>query len=220
MIRAIDTRVFALFLTAAALSGCLTSGESDDPSSSPGNPPGGNSPPTISGAPGNAAMIGNSYSFTPTASDPDGDSLTFTIENRPSWATFDAGNGTLAGIPTMGDEGTYSNIVVSVSDGQARVSLPAFTLNVSQSATGSATLSWTPPTENMDGTALTDLAGYKIYYGLSQGNYPNVVQIDNPGISTFVVENLGPNTYFFVTTAFNTNGLESNYSNVTSKTIN
>ena len=40
-------------------------------------------------------------------------------------------------------------------------------------AVGSATLSWTPPTQNMDGTPLTNLAGYRVYWGTSLGDYPN-----------------------------------------------
>jgi len=85
---------------------------------------------------------------------------------------------------------------------------------------GVATLGWNPPTQNTDGTTLTDLAGYKIYYGTSVGTYSNVITIDNVGISSYVVENLpAGKTYYFVVTAFDTNGNESEYSNAVSKTI-
>ena len=84
---------------------------------------------------------------------------------------------------------------------------------------GTATVSWAPPTSRTDGTPLTDLAGYRVYYGTSSGTYPNKVQIDNPGVTTYVVENLAPATYYFVTTAFDATGAESDYSNVASKTI-
>ena len=84
---------------------------------------------------------------------------------------------------------------------------------------GSASLSWTPPTQNADGSVLTDLSGYRIYYGHESGNYPMSVQIDNPGIARYVVDNLTPNTYFFVLTAIDSNGLESEYSNEAFKEI-
>ena len=83
-----------------------------------------------------------------------------------------------------------------------------------------ATLSWVPPTENTDGSPLTDLAGYKIYYGTTAGNYPNVITIDNPGIATYIIDNLPPGyTYYFVITSFDSFGQESEYSDVGSKTI-
>ncbi len=84
---------------------------------------------------------------------------------------------------------------------------------VNQVGFSSATLSWTPPTQNTDGSPLTDLAGYKIYYGNESGNYQTSIQIDNPGITIYVVENLTPNTYYFVITAFNRIGAESDFSN-------
>ena len=47
-----------------------------------------NRPPVISGSPATSVTVGQAYSFTPTASDPDGQALSFSIANRPSWATF------------------------------------------------------------------------------------------------------------------------------------
>jgi len=85
---------------------------------------------------------------------------------------------------------------------------------------GAATLNWLPPTENMDGSALEDLAGYKIYYGTSPNSFPNVISISNPGLSSFVIENLPANiTYYFSITALNSNGIESRFSNIVSKNI-
>jgi hypothetical protein len=145
--------------------------------------------------------------------------MTFTIENQPSWASFDPSTGTLSGPVAAGTEGIYADIRITVSDGAAFVSLPQFSVNVTQVALGSATLSWTPPTQNMDGTPLTDLTSYNIYYGTSQGVYPNQVPVGNPGITSFVVDNLSPGTYFFVSTAINSAGIESPFSNVATKTI-
>jgi hypothetical protein len=162
---------------------------------------------------------GTAYSFQPTAADPNSDTLSFTIVNRPSWATFDSATGRLQGTPAASDLGTTSGIVITVSDGAASAALPAFNIAVQAIATGSATLSWTPPTQNSDGSPLTDLAGFKLRWGTSAGSYPSSVTINNPGITTYIVENLTPNTYHFVATAFDTAGNESVYSNPASKTI-
>ncbi len=178
-----------------------------------------NSAPTLSGSPPTLVQEGDAYAFTPGANDPDGDSLSFSITNRPSWAAFDSATGRLSGTPQAADVGTYADIVISVSDGQASASLAAFTITVEAISTGSVTLSWTPPTENTDGTALTDLAGYRIYWGTTSGSYPNSVTIDNPGVTTYLVENLSPGTYEFVATSYNASGVESDYSAPATKTV-
>jgi hypothetical protein len=90
---------------------------------------------------------------------------------------------------------------------------------VNQVGIGSTTLSWTPPTQNLDGSPLTDLAGYKMYYGNEPGNYHTSIRIDNPGITIYVVENLTPNIYYFVLTAINSSGVESQISNEVSKLV-
>jgi hypothetical protein len=182
-----------------------------------------NNAPVISGTPAYTVEENNSYSFVPTASDADGQSLSFSISNKPAWASFNSSTGALTGTPGNGDVGSFSNIRISVTDGIATASLPAFSINVSaapQASVGSATLSWTPPTENTDGSALTNLAGFKIYYGTSEGNYTSTVDLNNPGLSSYMVENLaGGNTYYFVMTAYDSNGNESAYSVVGSKSI-
>jgi trimeric autotransporter adhesin len=179
-----------------------------------------NRPPTISGAPTTAVTVGTAYSFTPTTSDPDGDTLTFSIANLPAWASFDTVTGRLSGTPAAQHVGTTSGIVITVDDGhQATTSLAAFNVTVQAVAVGSATLSWTPPTTNTDGSPLNDLAGYKVYWGTSQGNYPNSTTLANPGLTSYVVTNLASGTYFFVATAYNSAGVESSFSGVASKTI-
>jgi Putative Ig domain len=185
------------------------------------SPPSGspNSAPTISGTPPGAAMQGQLYSYTPTANDAEGDTLTFSVQNPPSWATFDSMTGQLSGTPGLGDVGVYSDIRISVSDNQATASVGPFEITVVATALGSATLSWQPPTQNTDGSPLTDLAGYKVHWGTSPNSYANVEVINNPGITSYVVGNLTPNTYYFVATAFDSLGLESTYSNMASKTI-
>ena len=180
----------------------------------------GNRAPIISGTPQATVLTTSTYSFMPAASDPDGDPLSFSISSQPVWAAFDSTTGRLSGTPTAADIGSYANIRISVSDGTVSAQLPAFSITVTPTANGSATLSWTPPTENTDGSPLTDLAGYKVYWGSSSGNYTNSATIDNEGVTTYVVTDLlEGTTYYFTTTAFNELGVESSYSNEATKTI-
>ena len=164
-------------------------------------------------------LQGAAYSFQPTATDPDGNTLTFSIANRPAWASFDTATGRLTGTPSAANVGTTTGIVISVSDGTASASLPAFSIAVQAVANGSATLSWLPPTTNTDGSPLTNLAGFKIYWGTVSGNYSSSTTVMNAGLTAYVVTNLTPNTYYFTVTALNSTGTESVFSNVVSKTI-
>jgi hypothetical protein len=178
-----------------------------------------NTPPTISGTSVSSVNAGSTYSFKPSASDANGDSLTFSIANRPSWASFNSSTGQLAGTPSSSHAGSYSNIVISVSDGKATVSLPAFSISVAQSQPRSAMLSWTAPTENTDGSTLTNLAGYRIAYGTSASVLSQTIQVSNAGVTTYVVENLSPGTYYFAIKAYTVDGSESAASNIVSKTV-
>ena len=89
-----------------------------------------NAPPVISGTPNTSVIENSSYSFLPIASDPDGDTLLFSIEGQPSWSNFDSSTGGLSGTPGFDDEGAYSNIVISVTDHSSKVALPAFNIKV------------------------------------------------------------------------------------------
>jgi len=178
-----------------------------------------NRAPVISGTPPTNVTVGAAYSFQPTASDPDGNPLTYSITGAPAWATFSTTTGRLQGTPTAANVGTYSNIVIKVSDGTATTSLAAFNVTVVAVSSGSATLSWTPPTTNSNGTPLTNLAGYRVRWGQSAGNYSNSTTLNNAGLTSYVVGNLGPGTYYFVVTAVNSAGTESQFSNMASKTV-
>jgi len=205
-----------LYATTVVLVGCLDfmGGKVEDttavaPDSGPSN-----NPPTISGNPPPAVKVGDNYSFVPTASDPDaGDTLSFSIQNKPMWADFHTSTGALSGVAVLGSVGLYANIQVTVSDGSLVTSLPEFSVNVVNVGNLSATLSWTAPTQNTDSSALVGLKAYKIYYGKSEGSYSNQIYIDNPGIASYKVNDLTPNRYFFVVTAVNDMDVESGYSN-------
>jgi hypothetical protein len=180
--------------------------------------------PTISGSPATTAAVGARYSFTPKASEPDGDPLSFSVKNKPAWASFSIATGTLSGTPLAANSGTYSSIVISASTGHASAALAPFTITVpssgSQSSTGSVTISWMPPTENTNGSSLTNLAGYHIYYGTSQSSLTHVANITNPGLATYVLSNLSAATWYFAMTSVNANGTESPRTAVVSYAVN
>ncbi len=173
----------------------------------------------ISGSPATSVVVGQRYSFQPAASDSSSSGLTFSIQNAPSWAAFNSATGELSGTPTAAEVGTYANIIIGVSDGTSQSALPAFAVAVTETASGSATLSWTPPTENTNGSALTNLAGYWINYGTSAGSLSEKVQIDNPGIVTYVLSNLSPGTWYFSITAYTASNVQSAPSAVASYTV-
>jgi hypothetical protein len=108
-----------------------------------------------------------------------------------------------------------------VTDGGASASLPAFSITVAEanSATGSADVSWTPPTTNTNGSTLTNLAGYTIYYGTSTTALTQKVQVANIGVTNYVISGLTSGTWYFVVTSYTTDGTESEPSNVVSKTV-
>jgi hypothetical protein len=82
------------------------------------------------------------------------------------------------------------------------------------------TINWQPPTENVDGSALTNLAGYNIHYGTKSGSYTQTVSVSNPGLATYVVSSLTPGTYYFTVAAVNASGTESPLSSEVSTTVN
>ena len=246
--------------------------------------------------------------------DPDSDTLGFTIQNRPAWASFDTATGRLSGTPTAANVGTFSNIVISVSDGKATASLAAFTITVESAGQRSAddlrhasrrastpaprtassrpatdpdgdTLTYSvqnlptwasvqyqhgsavrnadrsaggqrtrtsssrerwhgerivagvhdhrragrrmaaprcrglPPTQNTDGTSLTNLAGLPHHLRHIGERAQSDVEIANPGIATYVVSGLSSGTWYFAVKAYTTAAARARLSNVASKTI-
>jgi hypothetical protein len=176
-------------------------------------------PPTISGTPPTSVTVGSAYTFTPTAKDASGKTLTFSIKNPPSWTTFSTATGEISGTPGASSAGTYSNIVISASDGTASASLSPFSIAVNQVSNGTATVNWTPPTDNTNGAALTNLAGYQIHYGTSSNTLTQTVQVSNAGLSSYTLTNLSAGTWYFGVTAYTSSGVQSAMSNVASKTI-
>jgi hypothetical protein len=178
-----------------------------------------------------SVMATRYYGFQAWATDPNHRPLVYSIKNKPAWATFNTQYGHLYGIPPVGAVGTYSNIVVSVSDGIAQASLPAFSIQVTSNGasgggtppvsggSGAATLSWHPPTQNTNGSVITGLAGYRIKYGTSANSLTQTVQVTNPGLTSYMIQSLAPGTYYFGIAAYTSSGAQSALSSVVSKTI-
>jgi hypothetical protein len=204
-------------ITLLALAGCGGVGSTGPlpPPTSVGN----NAPPTISGLASANVVAGHAYSFTPLASDANGDRLSFGIRNRPSWANFDPGTGRLSGTPNATHTGDYANIIIEVSDGHTTTSMSPFAIRVSAVGFGTALLAWMPPTHREDGSPLSNLAGFRVYYGDAPNNFTQMVSLTNAGLTSYLVENLASGTWYFAVTAVDAAGVESPLSNSATKTI-
>jgi hypothetical protein len=182
-----------------------------------------NHAPVISGIPRTRIVEEQAYWFRPRASDADGDDLTFSIANRPSWAYFNRNNGALRGTPRDGDDGSYNNIVITVSDGSRRTSLRPFNLVVvakpQPPTTGNVSLSWVAPSTRTDGSVLSmsEIAGYRIYRGTTSGNLQAVLDLNDGYINSYVMQNQESGVYYFAVTAYDNDGNESNLSNIEQK---
>jgi hypothetical protein len=181
------------------------------PPAAPSSPPKGavtTSAPTISVTPAASVMIGAAYAFHPAATAAVGRTLTFAVKNKPAWAAFDAASGMLSGKPVAANVGTYAQISISVSDGVASASLAPFSIGVAQ-PNAMVTLSWTSPTSNTNGTAATELAGYRIYYGSKATQLNQVVTVEGAGVTDYEFRELSAGTWYFAVSAYNSDKVES-----------
>jgi Putative Ig domain len=231
-------RAHAAVITLAALGSVLTGCNFGDSSSSapsaahssPANgavsssaPPAAQSPPangavssstpTISGTPAASVTIGAAYAFHPAATAAVGRTLTFAIKNTPAWAAFDAASGMLSGTPVAANVGTYAQISISVSDGVASASLAPFSIGVTQ-PDAKVMLSWTSPALNTNGTTVTDLAGYRIYYGSKSTQLNQVITVEGADVTEYAFRELSAGTWYFAVAAYNNEKVESGLSAV------
>lgn len=103
-----------------------------------------NTPPEINNIFNKSVLEGESFSFTPKANDADGDKLSFSISNKPSWASFSSSTGRLYGKPSKKDVRKYKNIKISVSDGKASDS-DSFSIDVeAQAPAPTLSFRWIP----------------------------------------------------------------------------
>jgi len=231
--------LFALVMTGLVTAGCGGGGGGGSSGTAASGNTGSNSAPTISGKAATQVSIGAAYSLTPSAADADGDTLAFTIQNKPTWAQFNTATGALTGTPTAA--ATFANIVISVSDGKTSASLPAFSITVATATADSGedsgedsgtappqaspsgpnvALSWNVPTQTIDGETLQNLSGYRIHYGTNQNALVNSIEVASAGSNSYTVQNLkAGTTYYFAVRAVTADGDESEISNVISRVI-
>jgi hypothetical protein len=111
------------------------------------------------------------------------------------------------------------NYTQTAGSGSINMQAAALSQPAVPQSTGSAILTWQPPALNTDGSPIADLAAFKVYWGTTQGTYSQSTQVSNVAARTHTVSGLAQGTWYFVVTALNTQGLESSYSNVWSKTV-
>jgi hypothetical protein len=175
----------------------------------------------IAGTPASEVTAGTAYSFQPAVSEATS-SVTFSITGQPAWASFSTTTGALTGTPTAAEVGTSGEITITASDSSSTASLTPFVIEVkaaSAAGTGSATLTWAAPTHNTDGSPVTGLVGYHIYYGTNQNDPSQSIKVAGHTSTTYTVEGLAPGTYYFTVVAYNSSGMDSTDSNVAVKTI-
>ena len=174
----------------------------------------------ISGTPSPNATTGQYYSFAPTVVAPAGSTLSYSVTNRPSWASFNSATGALSGTPTGAQ--TDANIVLGVSAGGQSAALAPFSIVVAAapvSTTNLVTLSWTQPNRNTDGSPLTNLAGYLIRYGTSSSSLGSQISVGSPTTTSMEIGNLSPGTWYFEVASVNTLHVDSQFSAAAAKTI-
>ncbi len=151
-----------------------------------------NHSPNITGFPDTKASVGTFYSFPPFASDPDGNTLTFSITGQPTWASFNSVTGRLSGTPLS--SGTYGNIQISVSDGFVTVPLAPFDIVVAASEAAPVTTGNTVKVEPSSGVTVT-------FNSVTSGGSVSVVQNPSPPPPPSNFQVVAGNNYLLETTA-------------------
>jgi hypothetical protein len=160
---------------------------------------------------------GSSSSATASTSDPVPSLV------APNVGVIDRSTGeTTAGTATAATTGSAPSSASATPSVGATTGTVASNNKVSpppKSVTGTATLDWMPPTENSDGSVLTNLAGYTVYYGTSPDSLTRTVKVTNPGLTAYTMSNLPSGTWYFAVTAYSSSGTESARSGVVKTTI-
>ena len=137
---------------------------------------------------------------------------------KVSWANDRGGEGVANGTDSWQTasidlELGENKITVTAEDTAGTTTSRSIVVNREAGQPRSASLSWVAPTARIDGTPLTNLAGYTVFYGRMSGIYDYQIDINNPGILTYVVENLVSGDWYFALAAYDSQGLESDRSN-------
>jgi hypothetical protein len=145
--------------------------------------------------------------------------VTVTLPGATTYSTTFSSSSTFSRVVTVkfrADAPTTLKVTYAMTGGAGSINMQAAALS---QAGASTTLTWQPPSSNLDGSALTNLAGFKVYWGTTQGTYPYSAHIANSATRTHTVTGLGTGTWYFVVTALNANGIESPHSSVWRKTV-
>ena len=160
----------------------------------------------ISAANAQTAGVVN-LSITPTSG-------TGSVTPRITWSTTPTASSCTASGGWSGTKAASGSQTLAAVYGNTN-----FTLTCNWSGAGSALVSWVAPTRNTDGTALTDLASFKVLYGTSSTSMTQTANVSDPTARSFTVGSLAPATWYFKVRVVNSRGVESSDSNVASKSV-
>jgi hypothetical protein len=174
----------------------------------PTSTPAANQAPTIVTQPSNVARVGEPFNYRPTSTDPEGDTLRFSANNLPGWASVDPATGRITGTPTTADLGAHESITIVVADAARRTESEPFTITVIGTSAAVATVQWDRPPTKVDGTPLDDLAGYRILYGRNAEDLDHSVLISSADTTSYDFATLESGIWYFAVVAVNASGLE------------
>jgi hypothetical protein len=146
--------------------------------------------------------------------------LTWSSTNATACTASGGWSGTLAtsGSQSTGALSASTTYTVSCTGTGGSASQSA-TVAVTPATTGTAILTWLPPTSNTDGSPVTLLSGYTIYYGTSATALTQSVVITDATTTTFEITGLASGTWYFAVAAAAADGTQSDLSNLGSKAI-
>jgi hypothetical protein len=150
--------------------------------------------------------------------------VTVTLPNAPTYTTTFSSGSSYSRVITVkfrADAPATLRVNYTMTAGAGTINMQAAALSQAAALVppGSAILTWQPPALNTDGSPVSDLAAFKVYWGTTQGTYSQSTKIANAAARTYTVSGLAKGTWYFVVTALNAQGIESPYSNVWSKTV-
>lgn len=175
-----------------------------------------NRPPTISTISNKSNVLGDFVSIQVYGSDPDGNTLTYSASGLPTGLLISS-SGLISG--QLSYIGMFY-VTITVTDTSGATGSTSFYWDVaSPPPLNTAVLSWTPPTQNTDGSPLTDLAGYKIFYSQDPSNITTYTITVYVGVSSAEISNLMNGTWYFAMKSFNSSNVESDITPLVSKTF-
>ena len=136
-----------------------------------------------------------------------------------SLALAACGDGSTGSIASTADVQTTTTIRGALQTAPDSRNVPYSALSVNDNSEGTALVSWSAPLVNEDGSMLTDLTGFNVYYGQDPGNLDHTYQLDCGWCLWHLFGDLGPGTWYFAVKAYNRDGIEGSSSGMANKTI-